>query len=249
MAKRTDGFTLVELLVVIGIIAVLISILLPALNRARSAALSVACASNMRQIGLGFNLYMQDHKGALPTTEPNKNISGTTQWARSWDSVVSKYVGRILTDAEIDGFNFNRNIKGNELFQCPGMDNGPVTNPAVTGGPPAVRRAVRLNGYGSFLGMDRPAAGGKSGIFGRLASRRNVELRKASFTIVGLCYDDRRSILGLTWYGVASQASDINMVQRQHRKDRVNVLCADWHVEMLDRAEIIKDGYARFGIK
>jgi len=60
------GFTLVELLVVIGIIAVLISILLPSLNKARQAAQAITCASNLRQLGTSMAFYLQDHKGALP---------------------------------------------------------------------------------------------------------------------------------------------------------------------------------------
>ncbi|MBN9688739.1 MAG: type II secretion system protein [Verrucomicrobia bacterium] len=71
-AKRRLGFSLIELLVVVAIIAVLAGLLLPGLARARVQAGRTACANQLRQLNLAVRLYSDDHSGALPVSAPGR---------------------------------------------------------------------------------------------------------------------------------------------------------------------------------
>src|SRR2546426_455962 len=85
--RRRGGFTLVELLVVIGIIAVLISILLPTLSKARESAKRTQCLSNLRQIGIYLNIYANTYRQQVPLGFATK--LGDVQWAKQQNYFVT----------------------------------------------------------------------------------------------------------------------------------------------------------------
>ncbi len=93
---RRYGFTLIELLVVIAIIALLISLLLPSLAAARATAKRVACAANMRQIGLAFMMYLNDNRGRFPRPAVLARAEDWIYWHKRRDinqSRVAPYLG------------------------------------------------------------------------------------------------------------------------------------------------------------
>jgi len=108
--KPKSGFTLVELLVVIGIIAVLVGILLPALGRAREQAKITKCASNLRQIGMAILMYANDNHGYLLPSQVD--TGGTT------------YPGGIFWSNQLSALGYIRvptgvNTDGDSAFNCP----------------------------------------------------------------------------------------------------------------------------------
>ena len=102
------GFTLVELLVVIGIIAVLVSLLLPSLNKARESSRKVACASNMRSIGQGILMYTNANKGVLP-------FAYSTTYNTDWMNLVAN----ALDSKQSPVFGGNRSAGMRNMFRCP----------------------------------------------------------------------------------------------------------------------------------
>ncbi|MHC4482991.1 MAG: prepilin-type N-terminal cleavage/methylation domain-containing protein [Planctomycetota bacterium] len=91
------AFTLIELLVVIAIIALLLSILMPALGKARSMALWVKCASNLRQINLAMNMYANGNEDVYPCTD-DPLPGGYWLWMGRWRSFVERYLSTTITE-------------------------------------------------------------------------------------------------------------------------------------------------------
>jgi prepilin-type processing-associated H-X9-DG protein len=124
--------------VVIGIIGVLISILIPTLSKARESAKCVACASNLRQIGIGLKMYAADWKDVLvpldkPMRPPPFPLSPYTVWF--WD--ISKYLGMPeMTPENVEGRAYDQ-IGNMRVFNCPSQKD-----------------PFEFNGYGVQYGMN-----------------------------------------------------------------------------------------------
>jgi len=111
--RRSRAFTLVEVLVVIGIIAILMGLLLPAVSRARTAADKTACLSNLRQIGLYLQQYQSQFRGQIPVYTTPKYMDKII-----YSSVVNDYSNLgLLVAANIAPQ--NRSEMG-RVFYCPG---------------------------------------------------------------------------------------------------------------------------------
>ena len=116
MDKRR-AFTLVELLVVIGIIAILMAMLLPALEAARQRAMDVLCTSNLRQVGLCVLMYMDDNEGAIIYAGDHRLDRKCNRWF--WDDPVTGLPMKNTDNLAYWGINYREYAKKKEIFGCP----------------------------------------------------------------------------------------------------------------------------------
>jgi prepilin-type N-terminal cleavage/methylation domain-containing protein len=173
-SQKRRGFTLVELLVVIGIIAVLIGVLLPVLSKSRAAANRTMCLCNIRQLGTAILMYCNENNGWFPTSANPDDSVAYKQYADDWvwwqanrkldDSIVAKYVGR--------------GEKLKNLLRCPAdVFDARKTYPAIVPG-----QGPYLYSYGMNNGLARNVRTGAPAGFRTKISQWRAPYRKIMLT-------------------------------------------------------------------
>jgi prepilin-type N-terminal cleavage/methylation domain-containing protein/prepilin-type processing-associated H-X9-DG protein len=265
------GFTLIELLVVIAIIAILAALLLPALTAAKARTYRMQCANNLKQLGLGFNLFNSDHDDQFPPAADS--LSSVCQL--SWDDYLNQFIGDTDTDADLlKGITASNNVP--PILRCPADRIVPqaTINYAVD----SQRRSYAMNWAGpgwsvtSFSAPLPPAAYGV-GIYYKITGSlpswdppgyKTSVLRDPAGTILLVELPNARNVAGNDWpsfcagpgpttaysgitpdciqTGDATATMNYGSVNYGLHGGRFNYLFHDGHVEILKLGDTIGSG-------
>ena len=217
--SRHKVFTLIELLVVIAIIAILASMLMPALGQARERGRKASCQSQIKQIGSALYLYFSDYDDFFPLT-PN-GTSTTQPWTgRDYAYQLNPYVAQYA--ASVASFNPYKGFRGSKIFYCPSR----LSERNLAG--------ARYVDYGCNMEI------GYSGR--KLTGMRNIS---RAFLCMDSVYTQNSDSPNY-YYGQSSLIKGIGNVGRVHRRhlDQANILYGDGHTESLSAIQVSTE--ARF---
>jgi type II secretory pathway pseudopilin PulG len=251
------AFTLVDILVVVAVIALLIAMLLPALTRTKQAAHRVACASNLRQIGVALHAYAADNRDVLPWAQLNYTpVGGGPQVVLTWDDLINKQLSGGFTWEEMKAFSAPRPIG---VMRCPADQ---VSRQPFAGAPPGAPFFPRSYAMVRSFGHDRARDLMFQGVGGQMTTsepvpwhllRRHLSIktswiRKPAETLMVVEMPVRYNVLGgfhahadFPYEQIA--AGNIPWTHADHRSIdgiRWNYLFADAHVDGLPLAETVR---------
>jgi prepilin-type processing-associated H-X9-DG protein/prepilin-type N-terminal cleavage/methylation domain-containing protein len=231
-----NNFTLIELLVVIAIIAILASMLLPALAKARETAKTSKCANNLKQLGTGYMMYVNDNNEWLPPWKTGILPGIDAAQSQIWSNLIGTYIGeskKYSTFLAADG-GHSLAWKRGGLLECPSFNN---------------MRAGNNVAFFSHYGMNQYAFGGEGwnpAVYPTWVGYRRLAQIKfpgRSLLMLDSVYPPDTSLgYCAPRYQYTVEADDWGM---RHNRS-CNVLFGDGHVQLMKRFEL--KGGAKSGV-
>ncbi len=221
--SRQWGFSLIELLVVVAVIAILAALLLPVLGQAKDKAKRAACMSNLRQIGVAFALYLSEQQDRFPDRRDLKQSLGYQPWG-SWPPSDPRSGWALLVLRE--------ELKNDAVWLCPAIESSPLRDveqcrQSVSNGPAAPFSTYWM---WRFDRVDDPVP--LDNFWGKTIDQSVADLRQLNSAFIGVPEGVADVEMAVDPYfpnTVASLAPELRG-RAVHRGGR-NRLFLDWHVE------------------
>lgn len=227
--RKRRGFSLVELLVVIGIIALLIAILLPVLNRTRSEAYKVRCMSNLRQLLTAEMMYVAENKGYLTYPNWSNDRQATDVWQTGWLYTQGEISNPLQQDDVKTGALY-RYLNTTQVYHCPNH----ILDGSIENGTDRLTSYIMngaVCGYGTVGNKDGPAPHW-------VPSWKITDWRKPSEQIL-LWEADENGNGSVAWNDGASYPRE-NLLAKRHGRG-ASVGYFDGRVEWMDRVDYITE--------